>query len=65
MWSSNVLSYLKVWFFIQFCYMIIFILIALFLFSSVDNNVDFDSIHQRDIDEQEKYFDEESSHSSN
>lgn len=36
----------------------------MFLFSSVDNNVDFDSIHQRDIDEQEKYFDEESSHSS-
>lgn len=33
-------------------------------FSSVDNNADFDSIQQRDIDEQEKYFDEESSHSS-
>lgn len=35
-----------------------------FDYSSVDNNVEFDSVLQRDIDEQEKYFDEESSYSS-
>ncbi|KFM57550.1 Coiled-coil domain-containing protein 97, partial [Stegodyphus mimosarum] len=30
-----------------------------FDYSSVDNNVEYDSVHQRNLDEEEKYFDED------
>lgn len=35
-------------------------LIFVLSFSEVDNNPDYDDINQREIDEQEKYFDSES-----
>lgn len=34
-----------------------------FDYSAVDENVEYDSVQQREFDEQEKYFDDESSHS--